>query len=238
MTAPRTGPSSVCATAGSAAADVGGAAGAPRRGATREQRPGRRTAIASRGGQPIRGRIPAEPTDRTVGEPGGTGPGSRDLRHRLTAATRLPLDTRQVQPAYQELDEHTDHGRSRQGPRRPHRLRRRRAPARGAHPPAGHQSRCLGGHPPYRPFWAITKHADIMAIERDNELFISEPRPLLATAAADEWQRNSSRRAWGCARSSTWTTRTIARSAPIGADWFRPKAMRDLKVRVDELAKR
>ena len=24
----------------------------------------------------------------------------------------------------------------------------------------------------------------------------------------------------------------------IGADWFRPKAMRDLKVRVDELAKR
>src|SRR3954454_4703392 len=41
-------------------------------------------------------------------------------------------------------------------------------------------------NPPYRPFWAITKHADIMAIERANELFISEPRPLLATAAADD----------------------------------------------------
>ena len=40
-------------------------------------------------------------------------------------------------------------------------------------------------NPPYRPFWAITKHADIMAIERDNELFISEPRPLLTTAEAD-----------------------------------------------------
>ena len=39
---------------------------------------------------------------------------------------------------------------------------------------------------PYRPFWAITKHADIMAIERDNELFLSEPRPLLSTAAADD----------------------------------------------------
>src|SRR6476661_4670550 len=29
-------------------------------------------------------------------------------------------------------------------------------------------------NPPYRPFWAITKHADIMAIERDNNLFLSE----------------------------------------------------------------
>ena len=25
----------------------------------------------------------------------------------------------------------------------------------------------------YRPFWAVTKHADIMAIERDNNLFLS-----------------------------------------------------------------
>ncbi len=41
--------------------------------------------------------------------------------------------------------------------------------------------------PDYRPFWAITKHADIMAIERANDLFLSEPRPLLATAAADDY---------------------------------------------------
>ena len=41
-------------------------------------------------------------------------------------------------------------------------------------------------NPPYRPFWAITKHADIMAIERDNDLFLSAPRPLLATAEADD----------------------------------------------------
>ena len=41
-------------------------------------------------------------------------------------------------------------------------------------------------NPPYRPFWAITKHADIMAIERANDLFLSEPRPLLATAEADD----------------------------------------------------
>ncbi len=41
-------------------------------------------------------------------------------------------------------------------------------------------------NPPYRPFWAITKHEDIMAIERANDLFLSEPRPLLATADADD----------------------------------------------------
>jgi cytochrome P450 len=42
-------------------------------------------------------------------------------------------------------------------------------------------------NPPYRPFWAITKHADIMAIERANDLFLSAPRSLLATAAADDY---------------------------------------------------
>jgi hypothetical protein len=36
----------------------------------------------------------------------------------------------------------------------------------------------------YRPFWAITKHADIMEIERQNDLFTNDPRPLLAIAEA------------------------------------------------------
>ena len=38
--------------------------------------------------------------------------------------------------------------------------------------------------PNYRPFWAITKHADIMDIERDNTLFTNWPRPVLATGRA------------------------------------------------------
>jgi len=36
--------------------------------------------------------------------------------------------------------------------------------------------------PGYRPFWAITKHADIMAIERANDVFTNSPRPVLMTA--------------------------------------------------------
>ena len=86
--------------------------------------------------------------------------------------------------------------------------------------------------PDYRPFWAITKHADIMDIERDNMLFTNWPRPVLATAEGDELQ-------------AAIGVRTLIHLddpqhrvvRAIGADWFRPKAMRALKVRVDELAK-
>jgi hypothetical protein len=56
-------------------------------------------------------------------------------------------------------------------------------------------------HPPYRPFWAITKHADIMAIERANQLFVNEPRPILSTAERDdalEAQRGHLAFGFGC----------------------------------------
>jgi cytochrome P450 len=87
--------------------------------------------------------------------------------------------------------------------------------------------------PSYRPFWAITKHDDIMAIERDNMRFTNSPRPVLMTEEADEQQ------------AAVGINTLIHMDDPehrvvraIGADWFRPKAMRTLKVRVDELAKR
>src|ERR1700739_4268744 len=86
--------------------------------------------------------------------------------------------------------------------------------------------------PHYRPFWAITKHSDIMDIERENMLFTNWPRPVLTTAAGDEQQ--------GAAGVRTLIhmddpQHRVVRA--IGSDWFRPKAMRALKVRVDELAK-
>ena len=87
--------------------------------------------------------------------------------------------------------------------------------------------------PGYKPFWAITRHTDIMDIERDNTVFTNSPRPVLVTAEADEVQ------------ASMGISTLIHMDDPqhrvvraIGADWFRPKAMRALKVRVDELAKR
>lgn len=86
--------------------------------------------------------------------------------------------------------------------------------------------------PNYRPFWAITKHADIMDIERANMLFTNHPRPVLVTEEGDEQQ-------------AAIGVRTLIHMddpqhrvvRAIGADWFRPKAMRALKIRVDELAK-
>jgi cytochrome P450 len=93
-------------------------------------------------------------------------------------------------------------------------------------------------NPPYRPFWAITKHADIMAVERANELFISEPRPLLATAAADDLAKEQLEAGMGLRTLIHMDDPHHRKVRTIGADWFRPKAMRELKIRVDELAKR
>lgn len=85
--------------------------------------------------------------------------------------------------------------------------------------------------PGYKPFWAVTKHADIMAIERDNNLFTNYPRPVLMTAESDE------------AQASVGVRTLIHMDDPqhkvvraIAGDWFRPKAMRAMKLRIDELA--
>src|SRR5271167_2840189 len=84
----------------------------------------------------------------------------------------------------------------------------------------------------YRPFWAITKHADIMDIERNNTLFTNWPRPVLTTAEGDEMQTAAGVRT--LIHLDDPQHRVVR---AIGSDWFRPKAMRALKMRVDELAK-
>src|ERR1700720_4240274 len=86
--------------------------------------------------------------------------------------------------------------------------------------------------PSYRPFWAITKHADIMSIERDNTVFTNSPRPVLMTEEADEQQA-----AVGISTLIHMDDPQHRVVRAIGADWFRPKAMRALKVSVDKLAK-
>ena len=95
----------------------------------------------------------------------------------------------------------------------------------------------LVDHAPYRPFWAITKHADVMDIERDNTLFLSAPRTLLAPAAADDLARQQLQAGMGLRTLVHMDDPQHRAMRAIGADWFRPKAMRMLKMRVDELAK-
>jgi cytochrome P450 len=86
--------------------------------------------------------------------------------------------------------------------------------------------------PNYRPFWAITKHADIMDIERNHAVFTNWPRPVLTTTEGDELQAAAGVRT--LIHLDDPQHRVVR---AIGADWFRPKAMRALKLRVDELAK-
>lgn len=86
--------------------------------------------------------------------------------------------------------------------------------------------------PDYKPFWAITKHADIMAIERANDVFTNSPRPVLMT-----WENDDNQAAVGVRTLIHMDDPEHRVMRAIGADWFRPKAMRALKVRVDELAK-
>ena len=77
--------------------------------------------------------------------------------------------------------------------------------------------------PGYRPFWAITRHADIMEIERANTLFTNSPRPVLMTSESDELQAAAGVRT--LIHMDDPQHRVVR---AIGADWFRPRAMRAL----------
>lgn len=89
--------------------------------------------------------------------------------------------------------------------------------------------------PDVNPFWAISRHADVLEVERNHTLFHNAPRPLLA--AAQEDQR--------AAEQGQLLNTLIHMDDPrhkviraIAADWFRPKALRDMERRISQLAKR
>lgn len=85
----------------------------------------------------------------------------------------------------------------------------------------------------YRPFYALTRHADVLAVERDNAQWLNAPRPLLDLAARES--------ASGLASFKPLTGLDDPRHRvvrAVGADWFRPRAMRVLEHRVRELARR
>ena len=77
----------------------------------------------------------------------------------------------------------------------------------------------------YRPFWAITKHADIMDIERQNDLFTTFPRPLLTIAEADDALLRDIEAGTGLRTLIHMDDPHHRDIRKIGADWFRPKAL-------------
>ena len=87
------------------------------------------------------------------------------------------------------------------------------------------------------PFWAITRHAEIMEIERNHALFHNAPRPLLQTAEMDALQRQREAEGIGLRTLIHMDDPQHRVVRAIGADWFRPKAMRAMGDRVAELAR-
>src|SRR5260221_7256137 len=89
--------------------------------------------------------------------------------------------------------------------------------------------------PDYPEFWAITKHADVMEIERNPEVFTNEPQPALATRKDAE--RNA---AGGGAPMKSLVQMDGDEHKAHGNlvnDWFKPANVKRMAERVDELAR-
>src|ERR1700730_16782780 len=93
------------------------------------------------------------------------------------------------------------------------------------------------GAPGVDPFWAVTRHADIMEIERNHTLFHNAPRPLLATSEMDVLQRQREAAGIGLRTLIHMDDPQHRVVRAIGADWFRPRAMRAMEERIAELAR-
>jgi len=87
----------------------------------------------------------------------------------------------------------------------------------------------------YRPFWAVTRHSDVLHIERNHDLFHNAPRPILRTAAQDLLEQADG----GAFRTLVHMDdpdHSVFRA--VGAAWFRSRSLQELRPRLAELAKR
>jgi len=97
----------------------------------------------------------------------------------------------------------------------------------------------------FRPFWAVTKHADILEIERLNDQFHNEPRSVLISMEAEK----NLAAMWGGPDPKTGRVSPLRTLIDMdGSDhrayrgltqaWFMPPNLKKLEARVNELAKR
>jgi cytochrome P450 len=91
------------------------------------------------------------------------------------------------------------------------------------------------GNGQYNPFWVATRRADILEIEKNNEIFRNWPRPVLVPAAEDRRQAEQGTALRTLIHMDDPDHRVLR---PIAADWFRPKTLRTLQDDVEILARR
>jgi cytochrome P450 len=89
--------------------------------------------------------------------------------------------------------------------------------------------------PEYQDFWAITRHADIMEIERNAEIFTNAPVPVLQTRAAYDSGDTGAGAAVKTLVQMDGDEHRAHRN--VVADWFRPANVKRLNERVAQLAK-
>jgi cytochrome P450 len=87
----------------------------------------------------------------------------------------------------------------------------------------------------YRPFWAITRHADVMQIERAHHQFLNGPRPVLMSMAMEE---QVATRKDGLRTLIHLDGPDHRRIRAAGAGWFKSSALDVLQENIREHAKR
>ncbi len=89
----------------------------------------------------------------------------------------------------------------------------------------------------FRPFWTVTRHADIMAIELDAANFLNAPRQFLITRADEQMLFEAT-------GSTNFAKNLVAMDDPehmafrmLTAAWFGPKSVRNLEEQIAALAR-
>ena len=89
-------------------------------------------------------------------------------------------------------------------------------------------------HPNFNPFYAITKHADVLAVELRNNIFLNEPRPVLGTKGDDERTAQNGNLLRTLIHVDDPEHRALR---GVTSDWFLPKSLARLDERLTGLAK-
>lgn len=87
----------------------------------------------------------------------------------------------------------------------------------------------------FNPFYAITKHADVLEIELHNNIFINEPRPVLGPATADKRNEENGHMLRTLIHVDDPEHRDLR---GVTSEWFLPKSLSKLDARLAELATR
>ena len=85
------------------------------------------------------------------------------------------------------------------------------------------------------PFWAITKHADVLEIELHNNIFLNEPRPVLGPAEGDRKSQEEGHMLRTLIHVDDPEHRELR---GVTSEWFLPKNLATLDARLAELATR